>query len=52
VALFESASRSADPELAAFARKGLSMLQEHQQLADNLRVTMGPTVASMAELSH
>lgn len=46
VALFESASRSGDPGVAAFARKGLSMLQEHQELADNLRVAMGTTVAS------
>ncbi len=46
VALLESASGSADPDMAAFARRGLSMLQEHQQLADNLRVAMIPTVAS------
>jgi putative membrane protein len=46
VTLFQSASRSGDAEVAAFARKGLSMLQEHQELADNLRVTMSPTVAS------
>jgi len=46
VALFESASRSGDPNVAAFARKGLSMLQEHQDIADNLRVAIGPTVAS------
>ncbi len=46
VALFESASGSGDPQVAAFARKGLSMLQQHQELADNLRVALGPTVAS------
>lgn len=46
VALFQSASRSADPDVAAFARDGLSMLQEHQQLANNLRVAVSPTVAS------
>ena len=46
VALFESAARSADPDVAAFARQGLSMLQEHQELANSLRVAMGPTVAS------
>jgi len=46
VALFESASRSGDPDVAAFARKGLSMLQEHQELTHNLRVAIGPTVAS------
>jgi|KBSMisStaDraftv2_1062788.scaffolds.fasta_scaffold145020_2 putative membrane protein len=37
VAVFKSASISADPDLAAFAREGLSMLQEHKLLADNLR---------------
>jgi putative membrane protein len=47
VALFESASRSGDPDLAAFARRGLSMLHQHQELADNLRVAMGPRVASL-----
>jgi predicted outer membrane protein len=47
VTLFESASRSGDPDMAAFARNGLSMLQEHQELADNLRVAMGSRVASM-----
>jgi putative membrane protein len=46
VALFESASRSGDPDVAAFARKGLSMLQEHQGLANDLRVAMDSTVAS------
>lgn len=46
VALLESGARSDDPQLAAFARKGLSMAQEHQELADNLRVAMGTTVAS------
>jgi putative membrane protein len=46
VALFESASRSGDPDVATFARNGLSMLQEHQELAENLRAAMGPTVAS------
>ena len=46
VAVFESASGSDDPDVAAFARNGLSMLQEHQELADNLRVVVSPTVAS------
>jgi predicted outer membrane protein len=46
VALFQSASRSGDPAVAAFAQKGLSMLQEHQELADNLRGAIGPRVAS------
>jgi putative membrane protein len=45
-ALFESASKSDDPDVAAFAENGLSMVQEHQQLADNLRVAIGPRVAS------
>ena len=45
-ALFESASRSDDPDVAAFAQNGLSMVREHQQVADNLRVAMGPKVAS------
>jgi len=47
VALFESASKSGDLEVAAFARKGLSMLQQHQELADNLRGAIGQRVASM-----
>jgi putative membrane protein len=47
VALFESGSSSGDPEMAAFAREGLAMLREHRELADNLRVAMGTTVASM-----
>jgi hypothetical protein len=37
---------SGDPELAAFAQRGLSMLQEHQMLADNLRGGVGPKVAN------
>jgi putative membrane protein len=45
-ALFETASKSGDPDMAAFARKGLSMLQQHQELADNLRAAMAPTAAS------
>lgn len=47
LALFESASMSGDPDIAAFARRGVSMLQEHQLLADNLRATMGTRVANM-----
>jgi predicted outer membrane protein len=43
--LFEAASRSNDPDVAAFARKGLSTLQEHQLLAGNLR-NAGTEVAS------
>jgi putative membrane protein len=45
-AVFESASMSRDPEMAAFARKGLSMLQEHQLLADNLRAAIATKIAS------
>lgn len=47
VAVFESASMSGDPDVAAFARKGLSMLHEHQMLADNLRAAIGTRVANM-----
>lgn len=36
IALFEGASRSADPEFAGFARKTLPKLQEHKQLASRL----------------
>ncbi len=46
VALFESASRSGDSDVAAFARKGLSMLQEHQLLADNLRAAIGIKIST------
>jgi putative membrane protein len=41
VALFESASRSSDPDVAAFARKNLSTLQEHNELANKLRADIG-----------
>lgn len=37
MALFKAASMSDDPDVAAFARKGVSMLREHQLLADSLR---------------
>lgn len=46
LALFESAATSGDPDVAAFARTGLSMLREHRLLADNLRVAIGPRVAT------
>ena len=47
VAGFESASTSRDPDIAAFARTGLSMLQEHQLLADDLRADVaGKTVST------
>ncbi len=46
VALFESASRSSDPALAAFARKTLSTIEEHRQLADRLHASIGIQTAS------
>jgi len=46
-ALYESASKSSDEEVAAFARTSLSMLQKHQEVADNLRGAKGSRVASM-----
>jgi putative membrane protein len=46
VALFEAASKSSDPDLAAFAQKTLPTLQEHKQLADNLRASVGTRTAS------
>jgi putative membrane protein len=36
IALFESASKSPDPQLAEFARKSLPILREHQHLAEKL----------------
>ena len=44
--LFVSASTSGDHHIAAFARKVLSILREHQLLADNLRATIGARVAN------
>jgi putative membrane protein len=46
VALFKSASQSSDPQLAAFARKTLPTLEEHKQLADNLKASVGARTAS------
>jgi putative membrane protein len=46
VALFQAASQSSDPELAAFAKKTLPTLQEHKQLADNLKASVGTRTAS------
>jgi len=48
VALFEGASKSSDPELAAFAKKTLPTLEEHKQLADNLESSVGTRTASAA----
>ncbi len=45
VALFESASKSDDADVAAFARQSLLMLHEHQVLADDLRAVLGTKVA-------
>jgi len=46
MALFESAAKSGDPEVAAFAQKTLPTLQEHKQLADDLRASIGTRIAS------
>lgn len=46
MAVFESASRSRNPDIAAFALKGLSMLLEHQILAENLRAAIATKVVS------
>jgi len=46
VALFQAASKSSDPDLAAFAQKTLPTLKEHKQLADNLRASVGTRTAS------
>jgi putative membrane protein len=46
VAMFEAASQSSDPELAAFAKKTLPTLQEHEQLANNLKASVRTRTAS------
>jgi putative membrane protein len=46
VALFQGAEKSSDPDLAAFAKKTLPTLEEHKQLADNLRSSVGTREAS------
>lgn len=46
VALFQAASQSSDPQLAAFAKKTLPTLEEHKQLADNLKASVGTRTAS------
>jgi putative membrane protein len=46
VALFQAASNSSDPDLAAFAQKTLPTLEVHKQLADNLEASTGTRTAS------
>lgn len=46
IALFQAASKSSDPDLAAFAKKTLPTLEEHKQLADNLHESVGTRTAS------
>jgi putative membrane protein len=46
VALFEAASQSSDPDLAAFAKKTLPTVQEHEQLANNLNASVETRTAS------
>jgi putative membrane protein len=46
IALFKAASQSSDADLAAFAQKTLPTLQEHKQLADNLKASVGTRTAS------
>jgi len=46
VALFEAASQSSDPDLAAFAKQTLPTLQEHEQLANNLNASVETRTAS------
>ena len=46
VALFESASQSSDADLAAFAKQTLPTLQQHEQLANNLRASVKTRTAS------
>ena len=40
LALFESASKSDDPQLAEFAQKTLPTLKEHKQMAEKLPANM------------
>jgi putative membrane protein len=46
VALFQAASKSSDPDIAAFAQKTLPTLEDHKQLADNLRSSTRTRTAS------
>jgi putative membrane protein len=46
VALFEAASQSSDSDLAAFAKKTLPTLQQHEQLANNLNASVETRTAS------
>ena len=46
VALFEAASQSSDPDLAAFAKQTLPTLQQHEQLANNLNASVETRTAS------
>jgi len=49
VALFQSAAKSSDADLAAFAQKTLPTLEEHKQLADTLRENTHTRTASAAK---
>jgi putative membrane protein len=48
VALFERASRVSDTDLAAFARKTLLTLRDHEQMAENLNASLGQPRARSA----
>jgi putative membrane protein len=45
IALFQSETKSSDPELAAFAKKTLPTLQEHKRMADSLSAGMADSTA-------
>jgi putative membrane protein len=46
MALFQAAAQSSDPDVAYFAKRTLPTLEEHQQLADDLRSSVGTRIAS------